>query len=211
MSCVRTCPGEPGCDARSDLNSVAPCPTETDRETVGFTVRAATPADIAALEQLMAGSARSLWRTDYTDEQIQAALGTRMEVDRAMILAGTYYVVEVGGEIVGCGGWSRWRTVFDTNAAVAEETARPDPAREVARIRGFFVHPDWTRRGIGRLLLEHCEAAARAHGFITAELMATLTGRRFYQVCGYAAGAPLQESLGRGLTIELVPMRKALI
>jgi GNAT superfamily N-acetyltransferase len=179
-------------------------------ETMRFTLRAATTADIHALERLMAASARGLWQADYTEQQIEAALGSRMKVDREMICDGTFFVVEAGGEIVGCGGWSRRRTVFGADSRPECEPAVLDPAREVACIRDFFVHPDLARRGIGRRLLEHCEAAARAYGFTATELMATLTGQRLYQACGYVAGAPIREPLGEGLTIDLVPMRRKL-
>ena len=195
--------------AQSDAGG-PPCRLKAD-ETMGFTIRAATAADAPTLERLMAASARGLWRADYTDQQIEAALGTRMKVDREMIRNGTYFVVEAGDEIVGSGGWSRRRTVFSADVDRVSESAVPGPAREVARIRDFFVHPGWARRGIGRRLLDHCEAEARASGFTTAELMATRAGQRLYQVCGYVASAPIREPLGEGLTIELVPMRKELM
>jgi GNAT superfamily N-acetyltransferase len=185
-------------------------PIESEEETMSFTLRAATPADIPALERLIAVSTRGLSRADYTDQQIEAALGGAMGVDSELIRDGTYFVVEAGGEIVGCGGWSRRRTLFGADSGPGRESALLDPSREAARIRAFFVHPDWARRGIGRRLLDHCEAAARAHGFTAAELMATLPGQRLYEVCGYAAGAPIQHPLGGDLTIELVPMRKEL-
>jgi N-acetylglutamate synthase-like GNAT family acetyltransferase len=156
-------------------------------------LREATLEDSAALERLFAASARGLLRPDYTDQQIEAAIATRMELDSAMIRAGTYFVIEAAGEIVGCGGWSPWPTTH---------------AGQVARIRGFFVHPDWARRGIGRRLLEECEASAHERGLVSAELMATLTGQRLYQACGYLRGPSVHEPLGDGLTIELVPMRK---
>ena len=173
-------------------------------------LRAATPADIPALERLISTSARGLSRADYTDEQIEAALGGAMGVDSELIRDGTYFVVEADGEIVGCGGWSRRRTLFGADAGPGRESALLDPSHEAARIRAFFVHPDWARRGIGRRLLDRCEAAARAHDFTAAELMATMPGQRLYRACGYVAGAPIQHPLREGLTIEFVPMRKEL-
>ena len=175
-----------------------------------FVLRAATPADIPALERLIAASARGLSRDDYTDEQIESALGTAWGVDSELIRDGTYFVVEAEGEPVGCGGWSRRRTLFGADAGPGRVSDPLDPAREAARIRAFFVHPDWARRGIGRRLLDHCEAEARTHGFTATELMATLPGMRLYQTRGYVAGTPIQHPLGDGLTIQFVPMRKEL-
>lgn len=177
---------------------------------MGFDLRAATPADIPALECLIADSARGLSRADYTDEQIEGALGGAMGVDSELIRDGTYFVVEAEGEIVGCGGWSRWRTLFGADTGPGRESAPLHPSREAARIRAFFVHHAWARRGLGRLLLDHCEAAARGYGFTATELMATLPGLRLYRACGYAAGTPIQHPLREGLTIEFVPMRKEL-
>jgi GNAT superfamily N-acetyltransferase len=85
-----------------------------------------------------------------------------------------------------------------------------DPSRESARIRAFFVRPQWARRGIGAALLQRCEAEARAHGFRAAELMATLTGQRLYRVFGYVGDERIVYPLGEGITIEFVPMRKEL-
>jgi N-acetylglutamate synthase-like GNAT family acetyltransferase len=158
-------------------------------------LRQATLEDSDALERLFAASARGLLRPDHTEQQIEVAIATRMEVDTAVIRAGTFFVLEAAGEIVGCGAWSPWPKTR---------------AGQVARIRGCFVHPNWARRGIGRRLLEECEASAREHGLVSAELMATLTGRRLYQACGYVRGPSVHEPLGDGLTIELVPMRKQL-
>jgi GNAT superfamily N-acetyltransferase len=179
-------------------------------DTTALLLRAATPDDIPTLERLIANSTRGLSRGDYTDRQIEAALGAAMGVDSQLIRDQTYFVVEAEGEIVACGGWSRRRTLFGADAGPGREPEPLDPAREAARIRAFFVHPNWARRGIGRSLLDHCESQARAHGFTAAELMATLPGQRLYQVCGYLAGTPIQHALSDDLTIEFVPMRKAL-
>jgi GNAT superfamily N-acetyltransferase len=186
-----------------------PCRIQAVEGCMDFVLRAATLADVPALEWLITASTRGLSRADYTDEQIEAALGSAMGVDSELIRDGTYFVVEAEGQLVGCGGWSRRRTLFGADAGTGRESALLDPSHEAARIRAFFVHPDWARRGIGRLLLDHCEAAARAHGFTAAELMATLPGQRLYRVCGYVAGVPIQHPLGDGLTIEFVPMRKS--
>ena len=178
-------------------------------------VRPACLDDIHALTALIAASTRGLSREDYTDEQIEAALGRAMGVDSQLIRDGTYFVVETDGdggrEIVGCGGWSRRRTLFGADTDPGREPELLDPAREAARIRAFFVAPAWARRGIGRRLLDVCEAAARSHGFAEMALMATLPGRRLYEVCGYVADEPILHPLGDDLTIQFVPMRKRLV
>lgn len=173
-------------------------------------LRVATLADVPTLEGLIAASARGLAAGDYSAAQIEAALGTAWGVDTELIRDGTYLVVEAAGRAIACGGWSRRATLFGADAQPGRESALLDPRRDAARIRAFFVHPDWARRGIGRLLLAHCEAAARAHGFDRAELMATLPGVRLYRACGYAGAARTTHALPGGLTIEFVPMRKQL-
>jgi N-acetylglutamate synthase-like GNAT family acetyltransferase len=178
---------------------------------MSFTLRKATLDDIPALAQVIAESARALAREDYTEEQIEGALGAAWGVDTELIRDGTYYAVEAGAAgIVACGGWSRRRTLFGSDREPGRQSEILDPARESARIRAFFVRPDWARRGIGRTLLQTCEGEARAHGFRSAELVATLTGLRLYQTCGYVAGEGFEHPIGNGLTIRFVPMRKEL-
>jgi GNAT superfamily N-acetyltransferase len=174
-------------------------------------VRVATPTDVPTLERLIADSARGLAAGDYSGAQIEAALGTAWGVDSELIRDGTYFVVEADGEAIACGGWSRRATLFGADAQPGRESALLDPRRDAARVRAFFVHPDWARRGIGRLLLAHCEAAALAHGFSRAELMATLPGVRLYRACGYVGEARSTHALPGGLTIEFVPMGKQLV
>jgi GNAT superfamily N-acetyltransferase len=178
---------------------------------MSFLIRAATIDDVPGLERLIADSSRALSREDYSPEQIEAALGTAWGVDTQLIADNTYFVVQCGQHIVACGGWSRRKTLFGSDARADREPALLDPAREPAKIRAFFVHPAWARKGIGRALLERCEAEATAEGFQACELMATLPGRRLYAACGYRAGEPMQYLLEGGLTIEFVPMRKELI
>jgi GNAT superfamily N-acetyltransferase len=158
--------------------------TATNEPSV-FTIRAATIGDVAALAELVATSTRGLSRNDYSDEQIEAALGGAMGVDTQMIEDGTYSVVYTGRAIAACGGWSRRKTLFGADAARERDPQFLDPATDAARIRAFFVHPDFARRGIGRMLLQHCESAAEAEGFRRTELMATLPGQRLYLSAGY--------------------------
>ena len=173
-------------------------------------IRVATVDDIPTLERLIEESARVLSRGDYTSEQIDAALGTAWGVDSQLIADGTYFVVECGAGIVACGGWSRRKTLFGSDGRVDRDADLLDPARDAAKIRAFFVHPAWARKGIGRALLDRCELEAKRAGFHCAELMATLPGRRLYAACGYQAGDPIQYRLRDTLAIDFVPMRKEL-
>ena len=176
----------------------------------GFSLRKASMADRPALEELIAVSARGLSRPDYTDSQIEAALRSAFGVDSELIADDTYFVAEADGRIVGCGGWSRHATLFGGDAQPGRRSELLDPSRDSARIRAFFVHPDWARRGIGRAILEKCEAEARAHGFRSAELLATLPGHSFYRMLGYAGDERVEHSLAGGVPIDFIPMRKSL-
>src|SRR3954467_2377873 len=117
---------------------------------------------------------------------MDAALGPVFGVDRQLIRDGTYFAVEDAGQIVGCGGWSKRKTLYGGDRDRAGEDAELNPQSDPARIRAFFVHPNWARRGIGRSILVHCEAAAIQAGFHRAELVATLTGEPLYARFGYA-------------------------
>lgn len=171
-------------------------------------LRLATLSDVVALRDLIALSARELSRDCYAPEQVEGALRGAFGVDTQLVRDGTYVVVECDGELAGCGGWSRRRTLFGGDAEQSRDDAILDPQVDAAKIRAFFVHPAFARQGIGTAILEHCEAAARASGFTRFELMATLPGRRLYEARGYAAAEPIQWSLGDGLAIEFVPMSK---
>ena len=177
---------------------------------MSYQLRKATLHDLPILEKLIALSARTLGVQDYTAEQIEAALRGAFGVDTELILDGTYLVAECEGEIVGCGGWSRRRTLFGGDKSATRDSGLLDPRTEAAKIRAFFIHPEHARRGIGRALLERCEAEALAHGFSRCELMATLPGVRLYAASGYRAGDPIQYELRPGLTIEFVPMNKSI-
>ena len=177
---------------------------------LALSLRFAEFADIPMLETLIADSARGLGRSDYSSAQIEAALGTVWGVDRELIRDRTYFVVEADGRIVGCGGWSKRKTLFGADAVTGRDSALLDPAVHAAKIRAFFVHPDWARRGIGRMLLTHCEAAARNAGFGSVELGATAPGARLYAAFGYIPGEPIHYPLPNGLSMVITPMRKEL-
>jgi GNAT superfamily N-acetyltransferase len=171
-------------------------------------IRPATLADKKELEALIARSARELSRADYTPEQIEGALRGAFGVDTQLIADGTYFVVVADDRIVGCGGWSKRRTLFGSDARADRDAGELDPRVDAAKIRAFFVDPDYARRGIGRSILEHCESEARARGFTRFELMATLPGVRLYREHGYTGEKRIHYEVSPGLSIEFVPMTK---
>jgi GNAT superfamily N-acetyltransferase len=173
-------------------------------------IRKATLADVPSIQSLIATSARILGAADYTAGQIEAALLGVWGVDTELIRDSTYFVGDVEGQVVLCGGWSRRATLFGSDAYDQRESRLLDPQRDAARIRAFFVHPDWARRGLGSRLLALCEGEARAAGFLVAELVATFPGQRLYARHGYVATGRRSDALPGGLDIESVPMRKPL-
>jgi GNAT superfamily N-acetyltransferase len=175
---------------------------------VSFAIRKAVPADIPALTALIDASVRGLQAGDYTADQIDGALRSVYGVDTQLIEDGTYYAVETAGMIVACGGWSRRRTLYGGDRCAGREDSLLDPASEAAKIRAFFVHPDWARRGIASLILETCESAALAEGFHRLEMGATLTGVPFYTARGYAAAETVGVPLGGGSSMPIVRMVK---
>jgi GNAT superfamily N-acetyltransferase len=176
---------------------------------VAFSIRFARKEDIPTLEVLIPLSVRALQASFYSPAQMEAALGTVFGVDRQLINDGTYFIVEHAGHVVGCGGWSRRRAVFGGDHARSAEDAALDPAHEPARIRAFFVHPDWARRGIGRTLLTACESAICSAGFRDAVLVATLAGEPLYASFGYSVVERYEIPLSEGLTLPAVRMVKS--
>jgi GNAT superfamily N-acetyltransferase len=175
------------------------------------TLRKATIADIPALDALIARSARGLSTGDYSPAQIEGALRGAFGVDSQLLTDETYFVVEDAGEVVGCGGWSFRSTLFGGDARTGRDSSILDPATQPAKIRAFFVDPGHARRGIGSLLLDHCENQAGAYGYREVELMATLPGAKLYAARGYAPGARVHFDVGSGESIEFIPMRKRLV
>jgi GNAT superfamily N-acetyltransferase len=173
-----------------------------------ITLRKAMLDDRSALAELIAESARGL-SEEYSAAQIESALGTGVfGVDTALIADETYFVAEADGRLIGCGGWSRRRTLFGGDRFAEREAEELDPRREPAKIRAFFVCPGWARRGIGTRILARCEAEARTHGFRSAELMATLPGEKLYAALGYEAVEDVEYEMDDGVVIALVRMRK---
>lgn len=173
-----------------------------------YIIRKAQLDDREAIEKLIAESARGLSRADYSDEQIETAIATVFGVDTALILDGTYFVAEAGGKLVGCGGWSKRRTLFGGDQFASRDSSELDPETEPAKIRAFFVHPGWARKGIARAILARCEAESSAHGFRSFELMATLPGIKLYEAFGYEMIGPVDYEMNDGVMLGLVQMRK---
>jgi GNAT superfamily N-acetyltransferase len=177
---------------------------------MNLTLRQAASADISVLPALIDASVRELQAADYTPAQIEGALQTVYGVDSQLIADGTYYVVEAGPEpvIVGCGGWSKRKTLFGGDRWTGREDSLLNPQHEAAKIRAFFVHPDWVRRGIGSMILEACERAAVAADFTRFEMGATLTGVPLYRARGYVALENIEVPLKNGESLTVVRMEK---
>ena len=167
-------------------------------------------AEREAIRKLIAESARHLSREHYSDEQIEAAIATVFGVDTDLIEDGTYFVAEESAGLVGCGGWSKRKTLFGGDQYSARDAGYLDPATEPAKIRAFFIHPEHARKGIARAILTKCEDEARAQGFRGLELMATLPGIEFYKSCGFEPVGTFDLELRDGVKLELMPMRKEL-
>ncbi len=177
---------------------------------MAFTLRPATDADAPVLRALIDASVRGLQARDYSAAQIESALRHVYGVDSQLIADGTYYVVQAAAVLVGCGGWSQRRTLYGGDQWKEREDELLDPARDAAKIRAFFVHPQWTRQGIGTLILERCEAAAREAGFTRLEMGATLSGVPLYRARGYAELERMGVPLPDGEMLPIVRMAKRL-
>lgn len=180
-----------------------------------FSIRLAVPADTPVLRDLISASVRGLQAGDYTPSQLEGALASVYGVDSQLIADGTYFAVEAadpeGGAspaIVGCGGWSKRKTLYGGDVWKGREDSLLDPAKDAAKIRAFFVHPAWARRGIGTIVLDACEAAAQAAGFRRLEMGATLTGIPFYKEKGYVEMETLAVPLSNGEALPIVRMGK---
>jgi GNAT superfamily N-acetyltransferase len=184
---------------------------------VKIAVRKAVSADIPTLESLIDLSVRGLQAQDYTPDQIDEALRSVYGVDTQLIADETYYAAEAISDdrrpvIVACGGWSKRKTLYGGDRYAGREDLLLDPAKgEAAKIRAFFVHPDWARRGIGGMILEACENAASAAGFTRLEMGATLTGVPFYKIKGYAELEHIEVPMPGGAALPIVRMSKTVM
>jgi GNAT superfamily N-acetyltransferase len=183
-----------------------------------FVIRLARAEDVAELRALIEASVRGLQTKDYSAAQIEGALGHALGLDSQLIEDGTYFVAEAGDAalrsapgapvLAGCGGWSRRKTLFGSDHGPHREAGFLDPAQDAAKIRAIFVHPAWARRGLGSLILEHCEQAARAAGFAEFEMGSTLTGVPLYTLKGYRETGRVDVALPNGEVLPVVRMKK---
>lgn len=176
-------------------------------------LRKATSADVPRLREVIEASVRGLQAEDYSPAQIDGALQSVYGVDSQLIEDGTYFVVELESagteEIVACGGWSKRKTLYGGDQFAGREDSLLDPRYDAAKIRAFFVHPGWARRGFGTLILEACENASIEAGFTRLEMGATLSGVPFYRARGYAEIESQSVALANGETLAIVKMEKA--
>jgi len=177
-------------------------------------IRTALLADLPALRALIDASVRRLQAQDYTPAQIEGALTTVFGVDTQLIADGTYLVVECCPEsqappvIIACGGWSKRKTLYGADQWTDRHDDLLDPRLDAAKIRAFFIHPDWARRGIGTFLLDACENAAKSSGFSRFEMGATLTGAKLFRARGYLPIRNLEVPLLNGQSLPIIQMEK---
>ena len=178
---------------------------------LAFTIRAARPDDHQRIQRVTNAAIRGILSADYTPRQIASSLAFVGPLDPRLIEDGTYYVAEIAGQIVGCGGWSfRAARINHDGIGAAQEPRRLVPGRDAARLRAVYVHPHWTRRGIGRRLVETSERAARRAGFQRCELLSTLGAEPVYRALDYVAGRRISLRLPDGVVVPGVEMHKAL-
>ena len=173
-----------------------------------LTSRLATREDLPVLLPLISSAIAELQRGYLDDDQIESSRAI-MGLDTQLIDDKTYFVVEVGGQVAGCGGWSRRATLYGGDHSAGRDAALLDPGRDPAKVRAMYTHPAYTRRGVGRLILALCEQAAAAEGFTTLDLMATLSGRPLYESAGFVTLENLVDDSG-GAPVPLVRMRKSI-
>jgi GNAT superfamily N-acetyltransferase len=176
--------------------------------TDGLYHRLAKREDVPRLMAVMDAAILKLQQPFLSAEQIASSQAI-MGLDTQLVDDGTYFVIVHGGDVAGCGGWSRRATLYGGDRSPGRDAALLDPARDPARVRAMYTHPDFTRRGVGRLILALCEDAARVEGFTTAELMATMAGEPLYRACGYQPVEIVVDDRG-GVGVPLLRMRKAL-
>ena len=173
-------------------------------------LRIATREDIPAIEALMEASMAALLPKFLDEKQVQRS-SESMGVDTLLVDDGTYFLVYVDDALAGCGGWSRRRTLYGGSHTEGRDDDLADPGSEPAKIRAMYTHPEFTRRGIGRFLLQAGEDAARAEGFKTMEMGSTAPGRPLYEACGYEFIEDRSQPSDDGTIVPLLRMRKVLV
>ncbi|GAA4735078.1 GNAT family N-acetyltransferase [Modestobacter marinus] len=171
------------------------------------TMRRAVPEDAPAIAALKRASVRAIFPRCYDAEQTAAAVVHLTSPDHLLIADGTYVVQEAGEEIVACGGWSRRALLYPGSPEDGDRVL--DPRAERARVRAMFVRSDWTRRGLGRAMLDHCLHDAAGAGFRALALMATLPGVPLYTAYGFTEIERVGVALPEGPTLECVLMHRA--
>ena len=171
-------------------------------------LRVASPDDATAINSLMKASAAALFPRYYEERQSASAVRYVAQVDTMLLEDGTYFVLEAGDELVGCGGWSRRDKPYTGSGDAAGDVRLLDPTAEAARVRAMFVRDDWTRRGLGRRILEQCERAAQAEGFRELYLVSTMPGVPLYLAFGFKPLEELEVTMPDGVALECVSMEK---
>lgn len=173
-----------------------------------ITIRVATPADLPEIHRVMRASMEALGAKFYGEAQLRSAVEYISSPDHQLVDDGTFYVVLDDDLVVACGGWSWRKKLFTGTSEQAATSGEIDPEHNPARIRAMFVHPDYARRGLGRLILDTSENHARRLGFTRFELMATLPGVPLYEACGYERVEDVAIELPDGTRLDCIRMVK---
>jgi GNAT superfamily N-acetyltransferase len=178
------------------------------RRAMSLEPRVATLEDLPRIRALIPLSVRGLNAGMYSAEQLDASLRHVFGADTQVIRDRTYFVIDEDGSLVACGGWSKRQTLYGGDQLKSLADPLLDPASgAAARIRAFFVHPDFARRGLARRILGACMAAARAAGFSSVELGSTLPGVALYRAYGFEVVENIDQPMPGGLALPLVRMR----
>ena len=172
--------------------------------------RLALESDATRISELMRISVLELFPRFYDEQQTASAAVHIAHLDMQLIKDGTYFVHEDGGELVACGGWSRRNKLYAGTEEGDDDDRLLDPSSEPARVRAMFVRSDWTRRGIGRAILESCERAARDEGFTNLVLGATLAGEPLYRAFGFREVERFPLTMPDGVTVVCVAMERSI-
>ncbi|MES2676124.1 MAG: GNAT family N-acetyltransferase [Pseudomonadota bacterium] len=157
---------------------------------MNFNIRNAKTEDIENIREVIGSSARTLQIQYYKNSEIEAALELVNGIE-SLIDSGTYFLAEYGNVIAGCGG-------VTVNSA---ETKR-------AEIRGFFVAPKFSRKGIASQILAYCESHCLKMGIESLFLTSTLSGEPFYKNYGFIETERFDQALSNGQFFKLVKMEK---